>query len=59
MLQGNIPLYTEYLKTDLEIISQNLETAIRQLAHKSELNKNRAKYLYNIDIDNQPHPENP
>ncbi|MFM6265374.1 MAG: hypothetical protein ACKPFA_02505, partial [Dolichospermum sp.] len=35
LLQGNIPLYTEYLKTDLEIISQNLETAIRILAKKS------------------------
>lgn len=39
--------------------SQNLETAICILAECSRINKIRAKYLYNIDIDNQPHPDNP
>ncbi|MFM6010984.1 MAG: P-loop NTPase fold protein [Dolichospermum sp.] len=47
------------LKPGYEPASQNLEKAICILAKKSELNKIRAKYLYNIDIDNQPHPENP
>ncbi|MBD2455913.1 hypothetical protein H6G80_17730 [Nostoc sp. FACHB-87] len=34
--------------------SQKLEEAIRILAKKSKLNKIRAKFLYNIDIDNLP-----
>ncbi|MFM6201103.1 MAG: hypothetical protein ACKPE1_18525, partial [Dolichospermum sp.] len=42
------------LKPGYEPASQNLEKAICILAKKSELNKIRAKYLYNIDIDNQP-----
>ncbi|WP_413171712.1 hypothetical protein [Anabaena azotica] len=45
------------LKSGYEPASQNIETAIRRLAECSKINKIRAKYLYNIDIDNQPHPD--
>ncbi|MFM2064120.1 MAG: hypothetical protein RLZZ507_3791 [Cyanobacteriota bacterium] len=47
------------LNSGYQPASQNLEKAIRILAECSKINKIRAKYLYNIDIDNQPHPENP
>ncbi|MEA5576978.1 P-loop NTPase fold protein [Anabaena sp. UHCC 0451] len=47
------------LNSGYQPASQNLETAICILAECSRINKIRAKYLYNIDIDNQPHPENP
>ncbi|MBD2665892.1 hypothetical protein B6N60_02705 [Richelia sinica FACHB-800] len=49
---GDSDLYLmvkKLLRMDLPA-SKNLEQAIRRLAAKSDLNKNRAKYLYNIDI---------
>ncbi|MGM3307570.1 P-loop NTPase fold protein [Anabaena sp. WFMT] len=46
------------LNSGYQPASQNLETAIYILAECSRINKIRAKYLYNIDINNQTHPEN-
>ncbi|WP_168536749.1 P-loop NTPase fold protein [Anabaena sp. UHCC 0253] len=47
------------LNSGYQPVSQNLEKALRILAECSRINKIRATYLYNIDINNQPHPENP
>ncbi|MBD2496847.1 P-loop NTPase fold protein [Nostoc sp. FACHB-280] len=54
--KGDADLYLmvkKFLKFSLPA-SQTLEQAIRLLAKKSKLNKIRAKFLYNIDIDNLP-----
>ncbi|MBD2594202.1 hypothetical protein H6G74_07645 [Nostoc spongiaeforme FACHB-130] len=54
--KGDSDLYLmvkQFLKFGLPA-SQKLEQAIRILAKKSKLNKIRAKFLYNIDIDNLP-----
>ncbi|BAY67168.1 KAP P-loop domain protein (plasmid) [Calothrix brevissima NIES-22] len=52
--EGHPDLYLmvkQFLKLGL-LASQKLEQAIRNLAKKSKLNKIRAKFLYNIDIEN-------
>jgi hypothetical protein len=44
-------LVRQFLRLGLPA-SQTLEQAIRELGNNSELNKIRAKFIYNIDIDN-------